>query len=50
LRIVRVTDVRFPVNVDLLSRQEAFFKPAQKWFWYLQEQYRARPKSLRRED
>jgi hypothetical protein len=46
-RIARVTDVRFPVNVDLLSRQEAFFKHVQKWFWYLQEQYRARTGALR---
>jgi hypothetical protein len=46
-RIARVTDVRFPVNVDLLSRQEAFFKHVQKWLWYLQEQYRARTGTLR---
>jgi hypothetical protein len=39
-QIIRVTDVRFSVNVDLLSRQEAFFKYVQKCFWYLQEQYR----------
>jgi hypothetical protein len=46
-RVACVTNVRFPVDVDLLSRQEAFFKHVQKWFWYLQEQYRARTGRLR---
>jgi hypothetical protein len=45
--IASVTDVRVPVDVDLLSRQENFFKHVQKWFWYLQEQYRARTGKLR---
>jgi len=46
-KIVYVTNTPLPVNVSLLSLQEAFFKHVQKCFWYLQEQYRMRTGAIR---
>ena len=39
-KISLVTGTKYPVDVPLLSEQEAFFKYVQKSFWHLAEQYK----------
>jgi hypothetical protein len=38
-----LTRDRVPVDIGILSRQEAFFKYVQKCFWFLAEQYKINP-------
>ena len=39
-RVIRLTRYRRPLSVELLERQEAYFRYVQKCFWHLAEAYK----------
>jgi hypothetical protein len=45
-RIKQITRYRRPLSVELLERQEAYFRYVQKCFWYLAEAYKIKTGTL----